>query len=423
MINKVFGVFVILLLFINYSKSQVSIGGEIRPRSEYRQGYKKPLLDTLKPAFITFQRTRLSFNYKSQIFTTHISIQDARIWGESLIKESESKMEVFEAWAECTIDSNVLVKFGRQSLIYDDQRLFSSGEWNNGNAHDLLLIKYEPSKLYKIHGGLAYNNSIDSLMNVNYSLTKMYKALGFIWVSKSFSNGLKITAIAIDEGLQKKNDYKVVYSRFTGGGNIDFQNDSSRFGLHLLAYYQKGKSWSFLDLKAYMAAAKFSYKFYKSNSLFVGTDYYSGTKSDMEPGKTNTFNKLYGSNHSVNGNMEYWRNIPEAGLIDYYVGIYGQFTPKFSTNMTYHIFRFAQKYFINELEIDKNIGSEIDLELNYAVNEQIKLQAGYCVYFITASTKQYFGTNETGIYKPQWAYMMISVKPNFYKTPVLVEDE
>jgi hypothetical protein len=414
---------IIFFLIANQSKSQVSIDGEIRPRIEYRQGYKKPLVDTLKPALITFQRTRLSFDYKSKIFNTHVSIQDARIWGESPTNPSESKMEVFEAWGECAIDSILFVKFGRQSLIYDDQRLFSSGEWTNGNAHDLLLIKYAPSKLFQIHGGLAYNNSVDSLMNVNYSVNKMYKALGFIWVSKSFSNGLKITAIAIEEGLQNKNDYKVTYSRFTGGNNIDFQNDSSRFAFHILAYYQKGKSSSFLDLNAYMAAAKFSSKFYKSNTIFAGTDYYSGTKYDVEPGKTNTFNKLYGANHSVNGTMEYWRNIPEAGLIDYYGGIYGQITLKFSVNIAYHVFRFAQKYFINELEIAKNIGSEIDLEFSYIVNKQIKLQTGYCVYFTTASTKQYFGTIGTGIYKPQWAYLMLYVKPNFYKTPVPVTNE
>jgi len=422
MFIKFSAVLTLLLISNSLIKSQVSIDGEIRPRSEFRQGYKRPLPDSLKPAFETLQRSRLSFDYKSKILKTLITIQDARIWGQSEIASSDSKLEIFEAWAECAIDSSFSVKFGRQCLKYDDQRLFASGEWNTGNAHDLLLIKYQPSKLFEIHGGLAYNNSVDTLMNQNYSVHKLYKTMGFLWISKSLRNGIKISAIAIEEGLQKRNEYKIVYPRFTGGSNLVYQNDSSRINFSLLGYYQLGKSWSYLDLKAYMAAVKISFKFYKSNAIIGGTDYYSGTKPNANPEITNTFNKLYGANHSVNGTMEYWRKIPYAGLVDYYGGVYFKFSARLSTNLTYHFFRFSQNYILNNVNINKNIGSELDFVIDFNVNKQIALQTGYCTYFTTSSTLNYLNMSDATIYKPQWAYLMLTIRPNLYKTSSVHEN-
>ncbi len=408
----------LIILFSIRIYSQTSIDGEIRPRSEFRQGFRKPLADSLNPAFVTLQRTRLSADYKSKVLNARITLQDSRIWGKSDTKTNDSKLEIYEAWAEYLITSGLSAQFGRQALKYDDQRLLGAAAWSNtGLAHDLFLLKYKPYSNGQVHMGLAYNNSKDTLLEVNYSTRQMYKTMGFLWLSKSLSNGLTITAIAVEEGLQKTKNYQVIYPRFTCGSNICFLNDSSNFSFNALGYYQTGKSSTFDDLNAFMFAAKAGYKFYNFCTIFIGTDYYSGTKTDATSGTSSTFNKLYGANHSFNGNMEYWTSIPKCGLADYYGGITAKISPKLSADVTYHMFCLAQKYIINSMEIDKNMGSEMDMILNYPISKEIAFQAGYCTYFNSNSTDEYFKMSNIDIHQSQWAYIMLTVKPNFYKTP------
>jgi len=412
----------LFLLLPKIIEAQVCFDGEIRPRAEFRQGYKKPLADSLAPAFVILQRTRFSADYKSKILNARITIQDARIWGKSNTKSSDSKLEIYEAWAEYLIQSGFSARFGRQILKYDDQRLLGAASWSNtGIAHDILLLKLQPSDNLQVHTGFAYNNSTDTLMKVVYTTSKMYKAMGFIWFSKTFSNNLNITIIGIEEGLQKSNDYEIMYSRFTGGGNITYKNDSSKLTFNALGYYQKGKSSTFDDLNAYIAAAKLGYKFYKENTVFIGADYYSGTKSDAKSGTSATFNKLYGANHVYNGDMDYWISIPKSGLVNYFGGIQGKITSKLSTDITFNLFNIAQDMIVGQRVLGKNLGHELDLVLNYRISKEIALQAGYCRYFNSNSTADYFKVSEVGLHQSQWAYLMLTITPKFYETPKIEE--
>lgn len=408
-----------IMFALQHTSAQVSIDGEFRPRSEYRSGYKKPLADTLNPAFLTLQRTRLTVDYKTKILNTRITLQDARIWGESTNQSSTSKVELFEAWGEYLFATGLSAKFGRQVLNYDDQRLLAASNWSNtGNAHDVLLFKYKPAASFQSHAGFAYNNSKDTLMEVNYAIQKkLYKTMGFIWLSKAFENGLTISGIAIEEGLQKTNDYEVVYPRLTAGGNLIYMNDSLKYSIKATAYIQKGKSTTFDNLNAYMAAIKAGYKFSKSIEAIVGFDYYSGTKPDEAAGESNTFNKLYGSNHTFEGYLDYWTSIPKSGLMDLYAGINAKLTPKLSGEVTCHRFNLAENHIINNVEIDKNMGTELDVIFNYAINKEMAMQAGYCRYFNSSATDDYFKQTTTPCRESQWAYVMMTLKPNFYKTP------
>jgi hypothetical protein len=65
----------------------------------------------------------------------------------------------------------------------------------------------------------------------------------------------------------------------------------------------------------------------------------------------------------------------------------------------------------------KDLGSEFDLILNYKLNPQTALQAGWCCYFKTDNTlvaKKITAGTETKF--PQWAYVMLSIKPTFFNT-------
>ena len=61
--------------------AQFTLDGEIRPRFEYRNGFKIILDSTQDHAAFVDQRTRLNFGYKTEGYIFKISVQDIRVWG------------------------------------------------------------------------------------------------------------------------------------------------------------------------------------------------------------------------------------------------------------------------------------------------------------------------------------------------------
>jgi hypothetical protein len=417
------------LLEISYSFGQTTIDAEFRPRTEYRQGFRKPLADSLIPAFVTLQRSRFNADYKSKILNTRISMEDSRIWGNSDLKSNSSKVAVYEAWFEYLIYSGLSLQMGRQPLKYDDNRIFSSPVWGNaGIAHDALVLKYK-SPFINVHTGYAYNNSKDTLLNVKYAYTpkQNYKALGYLWLSKSVFKGTTLSMIGVYEGFETKTNYNTVVPRLTYGGNLVFFDESTKWGGTLTAYGQQGKNPNkiygsgFADLKSYFWAVKLSYK-YKTNLVFNGgIDCYSGSKTTIDVGNSNTFNRLYGAPHNFNGYMEYFVALPAQGLLDYYGGISTKINPKLGVELAGHLFYFDKDFYYKEQKTDKYLGSEVDLVVNYWVSNEICIQGGYCTYFNSDTTKKYFNMDGVATHSPQWAYLMLTIRPQLYRTPPLTE--
>ena len=84
------------------SNAQITLTGEIRPRFEYRHGFKSPADTLQKAAMFVTQRTRLNFGYKSDNFKVGIVLQDVRIWGSQsqLNSHDISTSGLNQGWAE-----------------------------------------------------------------------------------------------------------------------------------------------------------------------------------------------------------------------------------------------------------------------------------------------------------------------------------
>lgn len=415
------------IIMSGFSKAygQTTMDAEFRPRTEFRQGFRNPLADTLDAGFLTLQRTRLNVDYKGKILNARISFQDARIWGNSDNKINTSKVELYEAWFEYLITSGLSLQMGRQPLKYDDQRLLAAPNWSNTSiSHDVLVFKYR-SPFIQAHMGFAYNNSKDTLLNVTYGYTpkQNYKTMSYGWLSKQIFTGTTLSFIGIYEGFEKKNNYKIVFPRITYGGNLVFANDSSVWGATFTGYMQRGNNPTktfgsgYADLRAYFLAAKISYNITKNLVANLGEDYYSGSATDINAGKSNTFNRLYGSTHSYNGYMEYFSTLPSQGLLDYYGGLNTKINPRLSFELIGHLFSFDKDFIYNKVKTNKNLGSEVDFVVNYTASKEITIQGGYSRYFNTTTTNKYFKVQGITIHQPQWIYLMLTIKPQLYKTP------
>jgi len=199
-------IFIIALAGLN-ARGQFSLTGQLRTRTEYRDGLGTLKLKTNKPAFFTSQRSRLTFNYKTGRVIFQTSLQDIRVWGQdaSTISAADgSKLGVHEAWAEIALankkDSSFktspvdyfAVKIGRQELLYDDSRLLGNMDWaQQGRRHDAIVFKLL-NKGWQFDLGLAFNQHTDAF---NYSGTFYTPANVMPYVKDSKGN-LAITPSA-----------------------------------------------------------------------------------------------------------------------------------------------------------------------------------------------------------------------------------
>ena len=421
-----------LLLLLSFSESfgQTTIDAEFRPRSEFRQGFNQPLADTLKSALMTMQRTRLNFNYKGGVISARLVLQDSRIFGETDTKQpataTTGSIGVYEAWTELLLFSGTSFKIGRQGVQFEDGRLFSLSPWSNtGNSHDLAQLRYFAPG-FDIQVGYAYNNQKAYNADTSYySVSKMYKQLAFLHLTKTIINGLDLSLLGVDESFSKSKKDLDFYHRYTTGGTLQFKKDKLPLSVFATGYYQFGKSASTVDLDAYLLALKANYTFTDKIGGLVGADYYSGSGSTITATKTNTFNKLpYGVNHSFNGYMEYWATLPKGGLINYFGGVNLKLSKKLSSDITYYAFSLAKDMKVGKVDVQKNVGSELDVALNYKFSAETAVQFAWCGYLATDGTKMLKYKSTTLDTKfPQYAYLMLTIKPQLYKTPVVAESK
>lgn len=158
-------------------KAQFSLIGQLRTRTEIRNGLGNlPVLNAPRAAF-TSQRARLTFGYKMDRVTFGLAIQDVRVWGQdaSTISNADgNKLMVHEAWADITLlnraDSTIAtkaidylsLKIGRQEMVYDDSRLIGNLDWlQQGRRFDAALLKAQ-HKGWALDLGFGFNQNTDA---------------------------------------------------------------------------------------------------------------------------------------------------------------------------------------------------------------------------------------------------------------------
>ena len=404
----------------------VVIDGEIRPRVEERDGFTKPLLESSDAGVSAIQRTRLGMTFTSGLLNTQITLQDSRTFGQNPNASSDATTGIFEAWAEMVLFRGGSLRVGRQAITYDDKRLFSASAWSNtGTSHDMALFKYCVND-FQGHIGLAYNNNAIISSETYYTPKSNYRYMGFVWLSKDIVNGLNLSLIGVDEGVQDTTGTKGgvnyvktnMYHGYTYGGNLKFSNPAFPLSALATAYFQGGKNSLGSKMNGSQLALNIDYKFSTVLSANIGSNYISGDNNTTD-GIQSNFKKLYGTDHSFNGSMEYWKVPLTQGLLDYYAGVNGKINKDLSLEGTFHLFD-SEYSGVNKKKIafGKDLGSELDLVVNYKLNTWTNVQAGWSTYFANNNTLiskdiMNSATVTPATRTPQWAYIMLTIKPVF----------
>lgn len=400
----------VLVIMAAQSYAQLTISGELRPRAEYRNGYKTLNSDAQDAALFVSQRTRLNTKYVTDDYTFFVSFQDVRVWGDvSQLAENGSSLALHQAWGQIKFNPNFAVKLGRQEIIYDDSRMFGNVGWaQQGRSHDATIFKFG-NENYKLDLGIAYNQDKQALTGNLYTVLKNYKAMQYAWFHKDWSN-VKASFLFLNNGMQDLAEEEILYSQ-TLGTHLKFKA-SDALSINANAYLQTGKDKSDNDLSAYLVGLDLGYKASSDWNFGLGFEMQSGNDNATIGEKNKAFTPFYGTNHKFNGFMDYFyvgNHGNSVGLVDVYVKAKAKLGEKSSLTAFVHNFS-AQAEIANG--VDKQLGTEIDLVYSHKLSKDVSIGAGYSQMIasegLEAVKDNYDGNGNN------WAWLMVTIKPTLF---------
>ena len=398
---------------------ELEVNLQIRPRFEFRNGFKELLKDDFYPTSFVSQRSRMNFFYKQEKFKANVSFQNVRVWGDVATTSPSDKngIALFESWISYDFNTNWTAKFGRQVLSYDNQRIMGGIDWlQQGQSHDAVLVTNKKNG-YQLDFGAALNSNNEALYESAYVTN--YKNMQFIWFNQKLSK-LSLSFLALNNGYQyenlTENKFQVAYLQTIGTyGKWDVSKFYGDFGL----YAQTGEAAVTNDkvaVGAYYAGFNLGYKFTNPFKAELGFEYLSGKDQNDTDTKIKSFTPLFGTNHGFNGLMDYFyvgNHKNSVGLQDVYTKfIYDK--NKWQVMLAPHLFYSAASvYNMATLEEqDSYLGTEIDLTATYKMDKNLVISGGVSKMFASDTMEILKGGNNSN--GNNWAWVMVSFNPQLF---------
>ena len=407
--------FAAFLITFSVFSQNFEAGLQLRPRYEFRNGFKTLLPEAADPASLVSQRSRLILGYNDEALQVKFSFQSVGVWGDSpsMRLEDNNSLSIFEAYGQYQTSPNFLFRVGRQVLSYDNQRILGEVNWaQQGQSHDAALISWKPAANHRLDVAAAYNAEAETLIEAPY-LVNSYQNLQMAWYhmdvnNVGFSFLLMNTGYEFDTVSQEREvDYIQTFGAFHNFVSGDFSGNVGAYG-------QAG-SRNNRDVSAWYTGLNLNYKLSLTWLAGVGAEYLSGTDMNDTSGEIKSFTPLFGTNHGFNGHMDYFyvgNHQNSVGLLD----IYGKFsytTSKFDFSIMPHVFSSAAT--VTDPagnEQDHYLGTEIDLAAGYKFRKDLSLNFGYSQMFGSGSLEILKGGDKDAT--QNWAWVMLSFSPKLF---------
>lgn len=409
----------ILFLFLLFeTQAQIKLSAEIRPRAEFRDGFKRPLLQSENPAFFIEQRSRIYLSYRNEKMDLVLVPQDIRIWGntDQAGKTDASLTNFQQAWAGFKLNASHRFLVGRMELDYDNARILGNLDWaQQGRSHDLFKYEYNATR-NRIHLGLAFNQDANTpeprkLSETYYQGLNNYKSLQFVWFHHDFKQ-LSTSLIALNEGRQ----YAPDTSYFMQTAGFYTQAALPPFSFYGEGYYQTGNNSSGRAKRAFLASLQIAFTPRPAYKIELGNDYLSGDKQGSS--RDEAFDPLYGTHHKFYGYMDYFyvgNGHGNKGLNDLFLKINWS-QKSWTLSVDGHRFSAAAAILNEEGTAEtRYLGTELDWTFSYNLAEAVNLKGGYSHLFYTSSMALIKQTgNQSG--QSSWAWLMLSFKPTLFQS-------
>jgi hypothetical protein len=393
--------------------AQLWMQGEIRPRFEYRNGYRTlPSEEDPAAAFFS-QRNRFGLLLKKDLYEFRLSLQNTLIWGSEPLKTNLPSFGLHEAWIRISLHGDLFLKAGRQELIYDNQRIFSNNDWiNPGQRHDAAVFQFQRADI-KLDFGVAFNQEKENLSGSHYAMGENYKFLGYVFFSaRPIEEGL-FSFLSLTDGFQGPLPEDRVFFRTTSGGS--FRYDNPVYGFYVAGYLQFGRNNQGKSISAWYSHFYGELKSLSSFIFTAGTEVFSGNDY-RQPGdpKVRYFDAPYGAGHRYNGNMDYFTRPSHtggAGLINPYLLIVWNQNDRNRFQADLHLFKLQNIYLFEGRPIDQHLGLEADFSFRRSISRELSVHCGYSYMLAGKSLEVLKGGDSS---KPAgWFFISIRANPTF----------
>lgn len=398
---------------------EVNANLQLRPRYEYRNGFKGLMPDTELPTSFVSQRSRLNLNFKQEKISAKLTLQNVRTWGDVKTTTTNDKNGIilFEAWGQYQFDENWSTRVGRQVISYDNQRIFGEIDWlQQGQSHDAAVVSYKKGK-HQLDFGASLNADSEDLFRNLY--TTNYKNMQYAWYHTDFSN-FQMSLLALNTGFQYEQpattNLEIDYIQ-TFGTFLKYKKNKLDADLSLYAQTGKGKLTSNnTTVNAYNVGVNINYAVTNEVKAGLGYEYLSGKDQTDTENIIKSFNPIFGTNHAFNGFMDYFyvgNHKNTVGLQDVYLKL--NYAPnKWNFAVTPHVFMTAAdvKYPLASDIMDNYLGTEVDVTVGYSLHKNIGISAGYSQMFGTETLEVLKGGNKD--LDNNWAYVMVNFNPKIF---------
>lgn len=398
-----------------------SISAQIRARGEYRNGALTPRDKGESAAGFINNRARLTlghiqYNTNSSL-EMKLSGQHVGVWGQGAQIKKDGDFILNEAWAKLNFNSGFFAQLGRQTLSYDDERILGGLDWNvAGRYHDLLKLGYS-NDLNTIHLAFAFNQNEEKVNGGSYYApgAQPYKNMQMAWYHYENKNiPLGISVLAMNLGWEMGENSKARHAFMqTLGTYLTYKEEI--WNLNGSFYYQTGKSKADRSVSAYMASLFAKLNITPDWILGIGSDFLSGQKRG--DAKHKAFDVLYGTHHKFYGSMDYFYASPFAngfnpGLWDNQIAVYYKASKEIDLSLNYHYFMAAKSIEFDNIKYKKDLGSEIDFQVNWSIMPDVKLTGGYSFMLGTKTMDVAKGGNHKSW--QDWAWISINITPKLF---------
>ena len=412
-------------LFIQQSMAQFTLDGQLRPRTEYRNGFGTIIPDSADAGFATSSRIRLNAGFQTESYELFLSLQDVIVWGENrqlLPSDQNNSFSIFEAWAKLKLGGGFCTKLGRQVISYDDQRIFGEVDWTQqARNHDAALVSYRKER-FMADLGLAFNQDFDNpagfrSQGTSYATTGFfsYKAMQYLYLKKQWDT-FAASLLALNTGFQNfdsNGDGDGTSNLQTFGTHLEYKKGS--FGTAANAFLQTGERQGGLkENGAYLLGLDLSFKASEKVALGIGAELISGNKSTTST-KTEAFFPLYGTNHKFNGFMDYFyvgNHANSVGILDLHAS--ANFDLGKQSGLLLKVLNFSGEQELPSGE--RSLGTELDLVYSKSF-KGYALKLGYSHLFASDGMYELKGVSKADAANSQnWAWAMLIIKPKFLDT-------
>jgi hypothetical protein len=410
----------ITLVSMNTFAQEFDANLQIRPRYEFRNGYRSPIPYGETPAQFISGRTRLNLNFKQDKFVTKLTMQNVRVWGDVApnTKSDVNGIQIFEAWAQYNFNDKWSTRLGRQVISYDNQRILGEADWaQQAQSHDAAMVTYKNDKS-QLDVAIAYNANGETDIATPYTVAN-YKAMQYAWYHTELGK-INMSLLFLNTGYENKltapiptplPELKVDYMQ-TFGTYMNTKGKS--WDGNLWFYGQTGKGNTY-NVSAYDAAINFNYALTDKFKAGLGYEFLSGKSQANTSTDIKSFNPIFGTNHGLNGYMDYFyvgNHKNSVGLQDAFLK-FGYAVNKWQFALLPHVFNAANTVLdANGNEMSNYLGTEVDFTMGYSVHKYVNITGGYSQMFATDTMQRLKGgdTDHTN----NWAWVMINVNPQIF---------